>query len=143
MVTTETRNPNRGMMDIATDGDLWVMTGGFGQIAVSIDGVDWTSPPICDLVPINGVAANGELWVQVGEGGTLCTSPDGRTWTRLSGHGDAHAGFELEYLTDAAFGGGRWIVVGRNGFILTSPDGITWTQQTSETAQGLNGVGIG
>ncbi len=113
---------------------------GYGQLASSMDGTNWTYLGWAANASIRRVVRGGSLYVAVTyqdfETNNIVTSSDGITWTPRK----AGAAQDLNGLT---YGGGIFLAAGNNGAIVTSANGITWTARASSTAQSLYGVTYG
>ncbi len=102
----------------------FVAAGGYGNLAVSSDGENWTPASRATTKNLRGVAHANGLFVAVGNAGTNLTSPDGIEWA-------GHPSPTLYNLHELTFGLGQFVAVGSHGTIATSPDGTNWTAQTS------------
>lgn len=121
----------------AWDGDSWIAVGsnavGAHNIAVSVDGLNWTNSPGYSY-PITGegycVAWNGSIWVAgfndpTSNGNTIYYSNDGLTWTLNS-----LALFlgPATTCSSVVWNGSYWVAVGQGSFInvFSSLDGYAW-----------------
>lgn len=98
------------------------------KIAVSTDGVSWSSLPTAVPPPalIRALTYGNGLYVAAGSG-KIYTSTDLLTWVQRS-HPLNTTG---NPFTGLAFGGGVFVATVNNGGICTSTDGINWTARTS------------
>lgn len=86
---------------------------------------------------VNALATDGAgNYVAVADGGEISWSQDGKRWYLMP------SGFSGSNVKGVAWDAvhGQFIAVGAGGKIATSPTGAVWTQQTSGTANQLNGV---
>lgn len=94
-------------------------------IAVSLDGINWTSVT-GPTGAFEGAAFGNGLFVIVATGGQVATSPDGSTWT-------ARTAAEANDWRAVTFGKNTFVAVADTGTnrVMTSPDGINWTARSA------------
>ena len=110
-----------------------MVSGDYGTILVSSDGINWASRGLATTNWFYQVRyLNGVLLI-VGENGVVLTSTNGTTWASRSSGTTA-------WLTDAAFVDGTWFVVGFSGTVLASTNLANWTSIGTSTKQSLLGV---
>ena len=107
------------------DVDRWAMCGWGGHVAISTDGINWTSYETPTTETLYGVShANGKYLV-VGEGGAIVVSEDGINWRKATSG-------TTQSIEGALYHDGLYIAVGgqEGGVILTSINADTWQLQT-------------
>ena len=123
---------------IAFAGGRWVAVGGYGNMAVSDDGLVWTAFDTRDLATIHTVSNAAGLWIAAGSGGGMSVSVEGTAWTPVPG---APFGPYAD-IRAMAYGSGKWVAAGGSGsgsLIAVSADGLTWAF-VADTAFGKNGI---
>jgi len=118
---------------------LWVVGGGGGLIAKSLDGNVWTPAASKGSLTtvVNGVAYGKDdfgdgLWVAAGPGG-FAKSTDGNVWSTTLIVGNITTGRGVAYGKDV-YGFGLWIAVGNGfrGIIMKSTNGNVWTETVTD-----------
>jgi hypothetical protein len=106
-----------------------------GEILVSTNGVNWTSPTGQTNWAFTGVVYANGLFVAVGSGGGVWTSSDGYRWTgRFPATG---------WFLRLAYGRGTFVAVGAGGLVMTSADATNWTQRATGTSEYLRDIEFG
>lgn len=131
----------REIMGVTYGSGLFVVvgrgeTGTHGQIATSVDGVNWTAREsnTSNADTIGAVCYGGGLYVAVGI--KACYSADGITWTANAVVGMAG--------NDVIYDGSEYIAVGVSGRLRTSADAITWgTPVSGFGASNINAIAFG
>jgi hypothetical protein len=109
---------------------------GDGWVALSFDGVEWTTAGSPGGAVLHSVAAGGGSVVAVGQGGALLVSDDGVTW------------FEPFLYVTADFDrvvwlGDQFVALGHGGTILRSTDALNWTEALTAATVDLKGAAAG
>ena len=108
---------------IAHGNGRYVVTGFFGYVTSSVDGLTWTEPKKIETGSSFGIAYGKGKFVAAGTSGYITTSVDGENWTFPLQVGNNH-------WRNITYGNGMFIAVGNNGYIATSIDGTNWTTPT-------------
>lgn len=107
---------------VAYSGSVFVVTGDYGTILTSTDGISWT-PRTTGQDPLIGAFNasnwNGSQFMISGDNGRTYRSPDGVSWGAVTS-----AGIGTQSLI---WSGSQYMVSGNGGTLMTSPDGGTWT----------------
>lgn len=69
------------LLDVASDGQVFIAVGYGGTVLTSIDGIDWVAREIATDDPLVAVAAFGSDIYAVGGSGVLLSADHGETWT--------------------------------------------------------------
>jgi hypothetical protein len=126
-------------------GDGLFVTGGFGFVETSTDGVTWTKQTIAGNDGWYSIAYGNGQFVAVATSSTrVMTSPDGINWTIRTGAVNSN-------WTSLTYGkpegsNGLFVAVanlGTGGQVMTSPDGITWTVRTAAATNQWSSVTFG
>lgn len=105
-------------------GNFYVF-GGYGYIATSPDGFNWTLVTSRPFKPLREVAFGNGVWAAISDH-VIYTSTDGISWTpQYSTDGTGPD------LVGIAYGNNRFVVVGLYHALLTSPDGREWIKTPS------------
>jgi hypothetical protein len=134
VIWTPTNNAYNWLGGVASDGTHWVAVGGFGPIAYSADGDNWTYESGNKGNPLRAVAYGGGRFVAVGDNGQREYSTDGQKWTT------ANESTKNRY-SSIAYGNGIFAAVGTN-LLSCSTDGKTWTDPGTMTS-GANNIAFG
>jgi hypothetical protein len=122
-------NPDSFISDAVYSDGIWVIAGGNGLLARSIDGAQsWI-----DMAPYyaghyRDIAAGNGVFVAVGHTygdstiGLITTSTDGSTWTEPQTAGES--------LSAIGFGNSVFVAVGALGRVSVSADGVQWADTT-------------
>jgi len=144
--TLKNTGSTENLLDIISNGSIYVVIGSNGTILTSPDTTAWTNQTSNVTNELRSIIWDGTQFVIAGEGGMVLTSPDGITWTtRTTG---------VTYrLNNIVWNGALFVAAGQKsqtintdnpntgavetstiltGAILTSPDAITWTEQDSD-----------
>ena len=104
----------------------YVAAGAHNEIAVSVDGINWTIIDVSAWFSANGintiVYADGK-WVVTGASAVVIYSTDGFNWTLTDSLITAFGGQTASYV---AYGNGKWAALYRRGTLATSVDAINW-----------------
>ncbi|MCC5839090.1 MAG: hypothetical protein JJT96_03115 [Opitutales bacterium] len=113
----------------------YVVVGDQGTVLTSPDGMDWTTIPSLDNLPLRDLAQTSDgLLVAVGEEGRIFTSMDGVNWTPSPSSGT------IKNLRTVSFGDGILVAMGDRGLVISSSNqGATWFSRPSNTAYTLYG----
>jgi hypothetical protein len=109
-----------------------VVTGSYGAVAYSDDGVNFTAGSLNTPNWLVSVAASSNLCVTVGDNGALYTSTDGANW-HLQSPPPNLGGF---WLLSVAYGNGVFVTTGEQGYIATSRNGTNWTSHSIASSFG-------
>ncbi len=113
-------------------GDRIIVTGAFGAVAWSDDGVNFTAGSLNTSNWIVSVAASSNLVVAVGDNGALYTSTDGAVWHLQS----PPPNLDGYWLLSVAYGNGVFVTTGEQGYIATSRNGTNWTSHSLPIVDG-------
>lgn len=112
------------------DNGTVVFGGNAGSIAVTTDGIDFTTTTIGwsdgtgNNPAINGLTYYGGVYVAVGASGCIATSSDALSWTQQA---SLSTGEDLYAVT---YGAGVFVAVGQDSHAYLSADsGASWTDQ--------------
>lgn len=110
---------SEGVSGAAFAGNQFFVTGSYGSITTSPDGVAWIRRSTGTVAELGAVLHDGNRFVVSGSGGTILTSPDGSAWTQVTtgSTGD---------FNKLAFGAGRYVAVGFTG-VHHSASLTAWT----------------
>lgn len=110
----------------------FVLVGGSGKIATSVDGITYTPRNSTVGAALFCVKFNGSMFVAAGQG-VIVTSTDGLNWVSRA----VPTGIAGQIITGVEFGNNTWIVCTQSGDIATAPaDGSVWTIQSSGIVSG-------
>jgi hypothetical protein len=107
-------------------GNRIIITGSYGAVAYSDDGVNFTASSLNTANWIVSVAASPTLVVAVGDNGALYTSSDGAAWHLQA----PPPNLESYWLLSVAYGNGVFVTTGEQGYIATSSNGTNWTSHS-------------
>lgn len=113
-------------------GNRIIITGSYGRVAYSDDGVNFVTNSLGTTNWIVSVAASSNLVVAVGDNGALYTSADGANWylqpppPNLGGY----------WLLSVAYGNGTFVTTGEQGYIASSKNGTNWTSHSIAQSYG-------
>jgi len=116
------------------NGQYFLLTGGRGFRAVSLDGTGWQQLPSLSVNSgFTAYAYGNGVHVAGGNSAYVATSRDGANWT------PAYIGGSTvrEVANEIVFGNGVFVAVCSSGHAFTSPDGQTWTQRATGTNEYL------
>jgi hypothetical protein len=111
---------NGGTYATVSGASRYVVVGNAGALAVSNDGVQWTSTTLPVSVNLRAIAWTGSRFVIVGDNGTIYTSPNGTTIDN-----NPTSAITGTLRSVAVSSTGEVVVVGDAG-IESSPDGLSW-----------------
>lgn len=114
-------------------GTQFVITGSYGNLETSPDGVTWTFQSGIQNLGIYqtmvGLVWTGSLYVALAEQGKIIiTSTDAVTWTQQTGLSVVPS---TPIFTCLIWAGSQFIVGNSQATIATSPDAVTWTYRDS------------
>jgi len=158
-----------GINGIAYGNGKYVAVGGFGRMAWSQDGINWTAVTGGEggryasetiIVPgqstfgtanISGITYGNGKFVAVGHKGRMAWSEDGINWTAVTGGVGGADGqgsvtvpgnstFGEAPIQSITYGNGKFVAVGYFGRMAWSQDGINWTAVTG--GEGWNPITV-
>lgn len=107
---------------VTASGSLIVLTGDYGTIMTSINGINWT-PRASGMTPeyggLNASNWNGSQFMVAGDNGYTYRSTDGISWNPIPRNGIS--------TQSLIWSGSQYMSSGAGGYISTSPDGGSWT----------------
>lgn len=131
-----------GLYSICSNNNIKVIVGGYGYIASSTDGINWTqrtlSVPI--TTHINDVIYTGTSFVAVGQNLVTCRSTDGINWSViLNGSSTNTVHFHC-----VAKGNDRIVAAGStSSHAYSTDDGRTWTTVGNMGYNNIQGIAFG
>jgi len=105
-------------------GSRIIITGAYGAVAYSDDGVNFITNSLNPADWIVGVAASPKLVVAVTDVGDIYTSTNGATWQKLP-HLDNYTKYGY-WLNSVAYGNGVFVTVGDGDYVASSSNGTLW-----------------
>lgn len=121
---------NRFLNVLVEANGVYAAVGEHGNLASSLNGVNWTDRSAATDNNLRGVAYGNGRFVAVGNNGTNLTSPDGVNWT-------GHDAGTTRNLREVIWAGDAFLAVGSHGTILRSFDGAAWMPAASITTEDL------
>ena len=121
-----------GLNGVTYGNDRFVVIGP-RDMAISTDGISWTTNTLGPGKGLFAVAYGAATFVGLDAFGDVATSPDGSVWT-------AQSTGSLAPLSGIVYSGNQFVAVGDIGTVLTSQDGVKWAAQKSGTIEELYSV---
>lgn len=122
-------------------GSGFIVAGGGGAVATSVDGLSWTRRYSPLRLNLQGIARSTFRYVATGSFGHVLTSEDGASWT-------SHPTPTRETITDVVWTGSQFVAV-TDGFdgvtqggakSLVSTDGVAWTVHSTGAPANLSAL---
>ena len=134
-------NDGNAWYAVAYGNGKFVAVGSGGNIATSIDGINWSIKSIISY-DLDCITYGNEKFV-ICKSDKVLVSADGITWSTYSNNG--YSGESTGY-NSLCYGNGRFVKVyykGSYGYVNTSTDGINWTPAKQVVGFNLKGVAYG
>jgi hypothetical protein len=115
------------LLGVTFFGSRIIITGAYGTVGYSDDGVNFTTTTLNTANWLVGVAASSSLVVAVGDNAVIYTSTDGANW-HYQGQAPGNSG---NWLLSVAWGAGVFVVTGEGGYVAISSNGTNWTKRAN------------
>ena len=116
----------------------FLVTGNFGTVLHSTDGVQWQASTIGESNEVRAATWGNSGYVAVGFGQLLAQSPDASTWTLAQ---PLNASVPPDFYT-VAYGSGKYVAGGVGG-IYYSSDGLQWSLANTGSVNYVPNVSYG
>ncbi len=131
-----------GLYGICSNDNIKIIVGGYGYIASSVDGINWTQRTLSIPITthINDVIYTGTSFVAVGQNLVTCRSTDGISWSViLNGSSTNTVHFHC-----VAKGNDRIVAAGStSSHAYSTDDGRTWTTVGNMGYNNIQGIAFG
>ncbi len=122
------------LKDIASNGQIRVAVGSYGDIQSSTDGTNWVRQESGTRQHLQRIiwSTQDRQFVAVGAAGTIITSSNGINWVQQQS-GSTNSLLSISWRETQTAGEIQYVAVGQ-AVILTSPNGVDWSSPPSQPA---------
>ena len=120
-------------LDVTYGAGKFVAAGRAENVAVSTDGMEWTTEALPEGTSLESNAYGNGVFVGAGVNARLVRSANAINWEIVK-ENDKTAG----RYRGISYTNGLFIAGGDKGLLYTSPDGITWTKRVHESATNMS-----